>query len=64
MPGCKIAVAPKGMLLETPQQIKDQAQQIYEQSVKTKVMPFGNMTRMTQEERDTLGLWIEQQGGI
>jgi uncharacterized membrane protein len=63
-PGYKIAVAPKGMLLETPQQIKDQAQQIYEQSVKTKVMPFGNMTRMTQEERDTLGLWIEQQGGI
>jgi uncharacterized membrane protein len=63
-PGYKIAAPPKGMLLETPEQIKAQAQQIYEQSVKTKTMPFGNMTRMTQEERDILGRWIEQQGGI
>ncbi len=63
-PGYKIDAPPKGVLLETPEEIKKQAALIYQQAVKTKVMPFGNMTRMTQDERDTLGQWIEQQGGI
>lgn len=61
-PGYPITAPPKGMLLETPDQIKKQAQQIYDQSVKTRTMPFGNLTRMTQEERDILGRWVEQGG--
>lgn len=63
-PGYSISAPPKGVVLETPEQIKNQAQSIHEQSVKTKTMPFGNMTRMTQEERDLLGRWIAQQGGL
>lgn len=63
-PGYKIAAPPLGLVLETPDQIRANAQKIYDQSVKTKTMPFGNMTRMTQEERDILGRWVEQQGGL
>lgn len=61
-PRYKITAPPKGFLLETPEQIKAQTQKIYEQAVKTRVMPFGNMTGMLPEEREILGRWIEQQG--
>lgn len=62
-PTYKITAPPKGIVFENPEQIESQATLIFEQSVKTKIMPFGNMTKMTQDERDTLGRWIEQQGG-
>ena len=63
-PGYPLTEAPKGFLLETPEQIKSQMAKIYEQSVKTRVMPFGNLTRMTPEEREKLGRWIDQQGSL
>lgn len=62
-PGYPITAAPKGFLLETPEQIKSQTAKIYEQAVQTNTMPFGNLTRITKKERETLGRWIEQQDG-
>jgi uncharacterized membrane protein len=52
------AVAPKNVLLNTPDLISTNAQKIYEQAVVTKVMPIGNLTGMTDEERATLAAWF------
>ena len=52
--------APQGVVLDTPEQIRARAAAIEEQAVRTKAMPLGNLTRMTQEERERLGAWIDQ----
>jgi uncharacterized membrane protein len=56
----KVAKAPKGVKLDTPEEIKAQADGIEQQAVQTKAMPLGNLTKMTQAERDLLGRWIAQ----
>jgi len=53
-------VAPKGVRLDTPEEIRAQAAAIERVAVLSEVMPLGNVTRMTQEERDLLGEWIRQ----
>ena len=50
---------PKGITFDTPEQIDRMAAQIYRLAVRTRVMPLGNRTQMTMEERTTLGRWIE-----
>ena len=52
------AVAPKGVLLDTPAGIRAQAAAIDQQAVATHAMPIGNLTGMTDDERATLGAWI------
>ena len=52
--------APGGVMLDNADQIKTMAPQIYSQAVASKAMPLGNMTQMTQQERDLLGAWINQ----
>jgi uncharacterized membrane protein len=52
--------APNGAMFDTPEEIKARAQLIYQRAVVTKDMPLGNLTGITQQERDTLGAWIEQ----
>ena len=54
----KVAVAPKGIVFDTPEQIAAQASLIERVAVTTKTMPIGNATGMTQAERDELGSWI------
>jgi uncharacterized membrane protein len=54
----KVSVAPKGVVLDTPQEIAAQASLIERVAVTTKTMPIGNATGMTQHERDVLGAWI------
>jgi uncharacterized membrane protein len=54
------SVAPKGVELDSPEKIARQADAIEEQAVTTNAMPLGNVTGMTQRERDLLGRWIEQ----
>ena len=54
------AAPPKNVLLETPDQIKAQAQAIHQQAVVIKVMPIGNLTQITDAERDLLGAWYAQ----
>ncbi len=52
--------APKGIRLETIDQIAAQADAIEQVAVLTKVMPLGNATGMTDAERELLGRWIDQ----
>ncbi len=49
--------APKGVFLDTPERIVHQAIQI-DQQIATHVMPFGNLTGMTEDERDTIARWF------
>jgi uncharacterized membrane protein len=51
--------APAGVVLDTRQQIADQAEGIEEQAVRTQAMPLGNATGMTEEERAALGAWLD-----
>jgi uncharacterized membrane protein len=53
-----IEAPPKGVILETPAQIRQWAPQIETQAVKTEAMPLGNATGMRPEERALLGLWL------
>jgi uncharacterized membrane protein len=52
--------APNGVMFDTPAQIVGRAQQINQQAVVTKNMPFGNLTGMTQDERDLLAAWVQE----
>jgi uncharacterized membrane protein len=53
-----VAEAPKGVKLDSAERIAAQAQQIHQQSVLTRVMPPGNLTRLTAEERALLDRWV------
>jgi uncharacterized membrane protein len=52
--------APLGVELDTPEQISARADQIDELAVRSRVMPLGNATGMTDAERELLGRWIDQ----
>ncbi|NAX48453.1 urate hydroxylase PuuD [Photobacterium halotolerans] len=54
------STAPAGVILDTPEEIKVNAPRIVAQSVQTKVMPLGNLTQMTDDERKLIGTWVEQ----
>jgi uncharacterized membrane protein len=49
--------APGGVIFDTDQQIIAEAQRIHQQTVITRVMPIGNLTGMTEDERDILDRW-------
>ena len=53
--------APAGVRFDTPEQIVGRAQQIYQQAVVTRNMPLGNLTGITEAEREVLAAWV--QGG-
>jgi uncharacterized membrane protein len=50
--------APKGVLFDTQAQIVANARRAYEQVVLTKAMPLGNVTGMTDAERELIGRWV------
>jgi uncharacterized membrane protein len=52
-----VAQAPKGIPLDTPERIRAHALQIHQQSVATRVMPPGNLTGLTDDERALLDRW-------
>ncbi|HWT05615.1 MAG TPA: urate hydroxylase PuuD [Xanthomonadales bacterium] len=54
------ATAPAGVLLDAPLSVRANAQRINAQAVRSHAMPLGNITHMTDAERETLGDWIEQ----
>jgi uncharacterized membrane protein len=54
------AVAPAGVLLDTPAHIAANAPRIRDQAVSTHAMPIGNITGMTDAERALVGTWIDQ----
>ena len=56
-----IKVAPKGIHLETLDELKRYSAQVWVQAVANKAMPLGNRTGITDEERAKLGTWIAKQ---
>jgi uncharacterized membrane protein len=52
--------APQGVTFDTPEEIAAQADRIERQAVDSNAMPPGNVTGMTDEERELLGAWISQ----
>jgi uncharacterized membrane protein len=53
-----IAVAPKGVMLDTAARIKSQAREIAVASVWSSAMPPSNVTGLTPDERDMLAAWL------
>jgi uncharacterized membrane protein len=53
------AKAPAGILLETIEQVTRNAAKIMTQVVVNRVMPLGNQTGMTDQDRDRIAAWIE-----
>ena len=48
---------PLGVLLETESQVKAQADRIYQTTFATRMMPLGNLTGMSEDERKRLSDW-------
>jgi uncharacterized membrane protein len=53
---------PKGVVLETESQVRGLADRIYFMAVQNPIMPLGNKTGMTTDERAMLGSWLKKQG--
>lgn len=54
--------APAGVVLDTAEQISAQALRIHQQAVVLEVMPIGNLTHMTADERALIDAWYR--GGV
>jgi uncharacterized membrane protein len=54
-----IAAAPGGVMLDTPERIRQHARLIDVYAVRSNAMPPGNLTEMTLQERKTIGAWIK-----
>ncbi|MDB5509560.1 MAG: conserved rane protein of unknown function [Hyphomicrobiales bacterium] len=55
-----VGVAPKGVMLETPEQIRQHARAIWLQAVATHAMPpGGNITELSDEDRSVLAAWVQ-----
>jgi uncharacterized membrane protein len=54
-----IAAAPGGVMLDTPERIRQHARLISIYAVRSDAMPPGNLTEMTLQERQIVGAWIE-----
>ena len=52
------STAPGDHARTPPQQIQQLAPKIQAQAVASQIMPLGNITQMTQEERNLIGSWI------
>jgi uncharacterized membrane protein len=49
----------KNIRLDSPAELKAHAQQVYQQAVVAKTMPFNNATGITDAERALIGKWFE-----
>ena len=47
-------------MLDTAERIAAQAEAIEAQAVDSTAMPLGNVTGMTEQERELVGAWIAQ----
>ena len=50
--------APGGVMLETAADLRKHSARVLKQTVRSKAMPLGNKTKMTDAERKALGAWI------
>ena len=51
--------APNGVKFDTPSEIKIFSPKILKKAVEEKSMPPGNITNITEGERDQIGAWIK-----
>ena len=51
--------APAGVTFDSVEEIEAQSAAIKAQAVDSNAMPLGNVTGMTDEEREQLGAWID-----
>jgi uncharacterized membrane protein len=51
-------IAPKGVLLDSAEQIKLHANMIAINAVRSLAMPPGNVTEITADERQVLAAWL------
>lgn len=51
--------APGGVMLDTVDEIVSEADRIHQQTVVTRVMPIGNLTAMTDDERQIIDQWYQ-----
>ena len=50
---------PQGVMLDTDERIMAEAARVHQQTVVTRVMPIGNLTSMTAEERQVIDRWYQ-----
>ena len=50
---------PMGIMLDTDERITAEAARIHQQTVVTRVMPIGNLTAMTEDERQIIDQWYQ-----
>ncbi len=55
-----ITQPPAGVILTAPELIVQNSQRIYQQAVITQIMPLGNATHITQEERAVIAAWVRK----
>ncbi len=48
-----------GVLLHTPADLMQNAPRLYQQVITTRLMPLGNLTQMTDQERAVLAAWVK-----
>jgi uncharacterized membrane protein len=53
-----IAQPPAGVILTSAEGVVQNAQRIYQQVIVTRVMPLGNATQITDEERAVIAAWV------
>ncbi len=53
-------VQQKNVALHTPELLKQHAQNVYQQTVVTKMMPLNNATQITDAERALLKRWYDE----
>ena len=53
-----ITQPPAGVVLTSASEIAQNAQRIYQQVVVTRIMPLGNATGITDEERAVIAAWV------
>ena len=51
---------PKGIVYDSQSDVINQAEMIYQQAVVLQAMPIGNLTGLTDSEREMLGSWFKQ----
>ena len=51
-----------GVVLDSDAQIVAEALRIHQQTVVTRVMPIGNLTGISEEERDLIDRWYQSTG--
>lgn len=58
-----MASAPKGTMFDHPEQIEQRADLIYQQVAVLRLMPPGNITQLSEAERNTIARWYQGRQG-